>query len=345
MSDAAPIVFRLFNLGQTTAYVVRRNSHILATESTSSVGVFAERVDANPGDQIVLAPDVDLAPPVPPVFTSLSSPGPGCAHLAWTPSSDPYVIGYRILYGSLSVEQNQIPQYQYSVEVGAVDSYDACNLGGATYYFAIQAVNYAGQESGYSEERSVELVTAAALISRFDARAGDAGVRLSWQVHSNENITGYLVYRRTAGGSEKLLVSTPLPSSSDTYLDTDVRHGTSYTYALVAQLNDGSEVRSIAASATTPSLALALAANTPNPFRWHTRIPFTVNASSRVTVRIYDVTGALVTTLLDGPLAEGEHDVTWNGMDASGKQVASGAYFCTLTSGKQIQTQKMVLVR
>lgn len=345
MSHATPIVFRIFNLGQTTAYVVQRNSHTVATEATSSEGVFSERVDASKGDQIVLVPDVDLAPPLPPTLASVSSTSPGCAHITWTPSGDPTVIGYKISYGALSVNMGQMEDYQYSMEVGPVSTYDACSLAGATYYFAVQAINYVGQLSAYSEERGVQLVTAAVLISRFDAHAGDAGVRLSWHVESDENITGYLVYRRVAGASEKLLVNTPLPSNSNTYVDTDVRNGTSYTYVLAALLDDGSEIRSIPASATTPSLALALRANTPNPFRWHTRIPFTVDTAARVTVRVYDVTGALVTTLLDGPLAEGEHDVNWNGVDASGKRVASGAYFCTLTSGKRMQSKKMVLVR
>jgi FlgD Ig-like domain len=345
VSHATPIVFRIFNLGQTTAYVVQRNSRTVATEATSSEGVFSERVDASKGDQIVLVPDIDLAPPLPPTLSSVSSTNPGCAHIAWTPSGDPTVIGYKISYGVLSVNMGQMEDYQYSMEVGPVSSYDACSLAGATYYFAVQAINYVGQTSAYSEERSVQLVTAAVLISRFDAHAGDAGVRLSWHVVSDENIAGYLVYRRVAGASEKLLINTPLPSNSTTYLDTDVRNGTSYTYVLAALRDDGSEIRSIPASATTPSLTLALRANSPNPFRAQTRIPFTVDATARVTLRIYDVTGALVTTLLDGPLAEGEHDVNWNGMDASGRRVASGAYFCTLTSGKRMQSRKMVLIR
>ena len=344
-SQATPIVFRIFNLGETTAYVVKRNAHTVSTESTSSEGVFAERVDANPGDQIVLAPNVDLAPPVPPSFTAAVAQGPGCAHLEWTPSSDPYVIGYRISYSALSVERDQITQYQYSVDVGAVSSFDACSLAGSTYYFAIQAVNYAGQASGYSEERSLQLVTAAVLISRFDAHATAHSVQLSWRLESNENISGFRIYRRTAGGDEHLLVATPLAPSASDYVDSDVQSGVRYTYVLAALRDDGSELRSAPASATTPSIALALDPNTPNPFRSITRIPFTLAADSHVTIRVYDVRGALVTTLLDGPLTQGSHDVNWEGVDVNGRRVASGAYFYTLTAGKDTQSRKMVLVR
>jgi hypothetical protein len=344
-SQATPIVFRIFNLGETAAYVVQRNARTLSTESTSSEGVFAERVDAVAGDQIRLAPNTDLAPPVPPSFTNVTAQGPGCAHLVWTPSSDPTVIGYRISYGALSVERDQMAEYQYSTEVGAQSSYDACALVGSTYYFAIQSINYVGQASAFSEERSIELVTAAVLISRFDARAAGRSVELSWHVESDENITGYRVYRRTAQGDQRLIVSTPLSPSTTTYVDTDVQSGTQYTYVLAALRDDGSEIRSAPASATTPSIALALQPNAPNPFRDNTRIPFTLDVDAHVTIRVYDVTGALVATLLDGPLAQGSHDVNWNGADSSGRRVASGAYFYTLTAARRTQSRKMLLVR
>jgi hypothetical protein len=214
------------------------------------------------------------------------------------------------------------------------------------YYFAIQAVNYAGQASGYSEEKSIQLVTAAVLIAHFDASASGRSVKLSWAVESNENISGYRIYRRTADGDERILVSTPLSGSATDYVDADVRSGTHYTYVLAALRDDGSEIRSAPASTTTPAIALALEPNAPNPFRDNTRIPFVLDADAHVTIRVYDVRGSLVTTLLDGPLAQGLHDVSWNGADANGKQVASGAYFYTLRSGdRQMQSRKMLLVR
>jgi fibronectin type 3 domain-containing protein len=344
-SQATPIVFRIFNLGETTAYIVQRNSRTVGTEATSSDGVFAQNVDAIAGDQIVLAPNTDLAPPVPPAFTSVSAQGQTCAHLTWTPSGDPSVIGYKISYGTLSVASAQLADYQYSFEVGAISSYDVCSLAGTTYYFAVQAINFAGQESAYSEERSIQLVTTAVLISRFDARAQGDGVRLSWDVVTDENIAGYFVYRRMAGGDERRILDTPLAAGTDSYLDTDVQSGTRYTYVLAAIRDDSSEIRSAPASATTPSIALALEPNAPNPFRTTTRIPFSLDAASSVTIRVYDVTGALVTTLFNGPLSEGSHDVNWNGMDGTGRRVASGTYFCALTAGKRMQSRKMLLVR
>ncbi|HET6348930.1 MAG TPA: FlgD immunoglobulin-like domain containing protein [Candidatus Krumholzibacteria bacterium] len=345
VSGATPIVFRLFNLGETRAYVVQRNATTISTGATSTDGVLAERLDAAPGDLIEISPNLDLAPPAPPLFTSATAQGAACAHLAWTPSGDPSVVGYRISYGVLSVELGQMATYQYSAEVGPISSYDACSLANTTYYFAIQAINYSGQLSAFSQERSVAVTPTAVLISRFDARADRNNVQLSWNIESDETIDGFVIYRRSPGSAERPVVDTPLAPSSRSFVDSAVRSGTTYTYVLAALGEGGAEYRSAPVTATTPSLALALEPNSPNPFRADTRIGFTLNTTTHATVRVYDVTGALVATLFDGMLSEGDHTVSWNGRDTTGRPVASGAYFYTLTANKQMQSRKMLLVR
>ncbi|UCF04712.1 MAG: T9SS type A sorting domain-containing protein [bacterium] len=83
----------------------------------------------------------------------------------------------------------------------------------------------------------------------------------------------------------------------------------------------------------------------PNPFNPVTTIPFEVAAPSPVQVRIYDVSGRLVTTLTDRLIDAGRHQVMWNGTDRHGRQVSSGVYFCRLTIGFYTATQRIVLVR
>lgn len=344
-SPATRIVFRFFNLGETTAYTVQRNSSPLPTQATSPLGVLTQPVEAAKGDRIVLIRNEALSPPPPPVFTSATEQGPTCARLAWVPSGDPTVIGYVVSYGVLSVERGQVPNYQYSVEVGSLATHDLCELGAATYYFAIQSKNIAGQVSAYSSERSVEIVTAAVLISRFDARATIDEVRLSWEVEIDEDIRGFQLYRRVAGADERLLTDALLPVQTESYIDTDVQPGTSYTYVLAAMRPDGTMVRSAPTTATTPSYAFALEPNMPNPFRSSTRIPFTLAAASHVTVRVYDVKGALVATLFDGVLSQGSHEVGWGGHDMWGRTVATGTYFCALTADKAMRSHKMLLMR
>jgi hypothetical protein len=345
IAGATPIVFRFFNLGETTAYVVQRNARTVDTESTSPDGVFDERIDAVAGDRIILTVNEDLAPPVPPLFQSAVAQGPGCVHVAWIPTGDLTVVGYVVSYGVFSVELGQSLEYQYSVEAGPVGSLDICDLPASTYYIAVRAVNYVGQLSAYSQELSVESNPTPVLISRFDARASRESVRLSWEIVTDEAIQGFRIYRGAAGAATLPLFDELLPADATTYVDSAVRSGSSYTYVLAAVKDDGSEIRSVPATATTPAFVFALEPNAPNPFHAGTRIPFSLEMASRVTLRVYDVTGALVTTLFDGVLSEGNHEVNWAGLDTAGRPVASGTYFYALTAGKHMRSRKMLLVR
>jgi flagellar hook assembly protein FlgD len=83
----------------------------------------------------------------------------------------------------------------------------------------------------------------------------------------------------------------------------------------------------------------------PNPFNPVTTIRFTVAQHSHVNLRIYDVKGRLVRTLINEVLPNSEHRRTWDGRDNRGNQVASGVYFARLQAGPVVQTRKMVLLK
>ena len=89
-----------------------------------------------------------------------------------------------------------------------------------------------------------------------------------------------------------------------------------------------------------------LHSNYPNPFNPSTSFSFTLPLDKRVSVRIYDITGRLVRTLIDGEFyAQGRHTVEWNGLSDRGLAVASGQYIYTLEWGQFRQTRHMVLVK
>jgi hypothetical protein len=93
-----------------------------------------------------------------------------------------------------------------------------------------------------------------------------------------------------------------------------------------------------------PSL-FALRQNVPNPFNPSTTIRFDLPDRTKTTLRIYDIAGREICTLLDGTLNAGEHSATWNGRDGSGHEVGSGVYFYRLDAGKNTATRKMVMLR
>ena len=90
--------------------------------------------------------------------------------------------------------------------------------------------------------------------------------------------------------------------------------------------------------------------NYPNPFSGATTIPYHIPSAvarlrTAVTLAVYDLTGRLVRTLVDGPREAGHHAVSWHGKDEFGREVEPGVYFYRLTMGGKTFTRKAVVLR
>ena len=89
-----------------------------------------------------------------------------------------------------------------------------------------------------------------------------------------------------------------------------------------------------------------LHANYPNPFNPTTTIAFTLPLDKAVSVKVYDMTGRLVRTLINNQTyTAGTHEVTWDSTNESGVTVASGSYVYTLEYGNFRQANTMVLIK
>jgi hypothetical protein len=94
-----------------------------------------------------------------------------------------------------------------------------------------------------------------------------------------------------------------------------------------------------------PSIGNALRQNMPNPFNPETVIRYSVARSGPVAVRIYNVNGALVRTLVDRVQPIGEYVERWNGTDDQGRPLPSGAYFYRMESQGFADSRKLILLR
>ena len=112
---------------------------------------------------------------------------------------------------------------------------------------------------------------------------------------------------------------------------------TAMTEAGGAQVQDG--------TARIPSV-FGLRQNVPNPFNPVTTIAFDVpSGGAEMSLRIYDVSGRLVRTLVDGYELEGTRSVTWDGTNDQGESLASGIYFYRMTAPEYSETIKMILLK
>lgn len=83
----------------------------------------------------------------------------------------------------------------------------------------------------------------------------------------------------------------------------------------------------------------------PNPANPNVTISFELPAATDVTLSIYDVRGALVRTLVDAPLTNGNHAISWDGTSDKGVRVSSGTYFYRLTAGSTQTKGKLMILK
>jgi len=85
--------------------------------------------------------------------------------------------------------------------------------------------------------------------------------------------------------------------------------------------------------------------NFPNPFNPTTKISYSLDKDSDISINIYDISGMLISTLQNEYQPQGEHSYIWDGTDDIGNRVGGGVYLYQVKAGESIQTKKMVLLK
>jgi flagellar hook assembly protein FlgD len=85
--------------------------------------------------------------------------------------------------------------------------------------------------------------------------------------------------------------------------------------------------------------------NYPNPFNPSTKIKFSTEMLSNVTLNVYSLIGEKVYTADQGMMNAGTYDISWYGVDNAGNKVSSGVYFYEIQSNDRIAKGKMLLMK
>ena len=83
----------------------------------------------------------------------------------------------------------------------------------------------------------------------------------------------------------------------------------------------------------------------PNPFNPATQLSFVLQKPSHVKIKIFNILGEQIKTILENDLSTGFHKVSWNGKNKSGQNVSSGLYVYTIKIGNIIIPNKIILMR
>jgi glucose/arabinose dehydrogenase len=179
----------------------------------------------------------------------------------------------------------------------------------------------------------------------FNAAVENDGVRLNWYTASETNNAGFKIERSKDGANYEEIFfiggnGTTTNRNVYSYLDESVSSGV-YYYRLKQVNFDGSfeYLNVVTVDLGTPDKFL-LAQNYPNPFNPKTVITFQTPAEGQITLKVYDVLGNEVATLLDEHKTAGIYNVE---LDAS--KLTSGIYFYKLTAKDFSSTKKMILLK
>jgi hypothetical protein len=89
----------------------------------------------------------------------------------------------------------------------------------------------------------------------------------------------------------------------------------------------------------------SLKQNYPNPFNPNTTIEYNISEPSSVRLKIFNIQGKEIATLINSEHSPGNYSVNWNGQDRFGRPVASGTYIYQITAGDYRESKRMILMR
>jgi hypothetical protein len=217
-------------------------------------------------------------------------------------------------------------------------------------YLRVRRSSKAGQDCIYGSHDLFVDITVAIEVSDIQIAATAAGVRLTWRGAADAAFSHFDVERAQAidGPWERRNLDPIAGNTTDfEFFDAEVMAGAHYSYRLVGVDLDGTRTfyGPYAVVAAAPARVM-LYPPQPNPFNPRTAVRFDLPESGRVSLRVFDLRGRLVRTLLAAShLDAGTRLLTWDGRDDTGADTASGVYWLSLDSAQGRQTQRAVLLR
>ncbi len=186
-------------------------------------------------------------------------------------------------------------------------------------------------------------------LSSFTAEIQDKNVLLKWITSTETNNMGFEIERSVSASTTQrtwkkldFVSGNGTTTEKSTYLFVDNNPVAGKSYYRLKQIDfEGS-------SKTYPSVEVnfgnaneySIAQNFPNPFNPVTEINFSLEKSGYTTLKVYNILGSEVATLINGNLEAGKHSVQFDAKD-----LTSGVYLYTIKSNNYTATKKMILMR
>jgi len=214
-----------------------------------------------------------------------------------------------------------------------------------TYWYATTA-----PDSGYSVDNLSPMAPA-----NMRAQEGSQGVEVKWATSTEPDFKYYALYKGETASFDPGETGPIAKLTQNLYVDADVQVGKSYYYKVTAVDYSGNQSPYANANLTVTSVAdrgdggipadFVLEQNYPNPFNPSTTISFGLPGQQHVTIRVYDLRGALVRTVAVGTFSPGYHQIVWDGRNEAGQLAGAGAYIYRLESENMTINKKMIFLK
>ncbi|RPI63401.1 MAG: T9SS C-terminal target domain-containing protein [Ignavibacteriales bacterium] len=184
-------------------------------------------------------------------------------------------------------------------------------------------------------------------LSSFNAIAQEDNVMLSWITSTETNNMGFDIERREIKSNsswQKLGFvngnGTTTEKSSYSYIDKNPFDGKSYYRLKQIDFDGSSKIYNAVEVDFETVKEYSLSQNYPNPFNPSTEIIYTLAKSGNITLKVYNLLGSEVATLVNGFMESGKHSAKFNAKDFT-----SGVYFYTIKADHFTSTRKMMLMK
>ncbi len=186
-------------------------------------------------------------------------------------------------------------------------------------------------------------------LAAFTATADRMNANLHWSTATEINSRGFEVERRQASAWQDVAFVTGAGTSNEprsySYTDTKLAAG-SYTYRLKQIDNNGAFMYygSAAVEIKPAPETFALSQNYPNPFNPSTKIEYSIENAGMVSLKVYNILGDEVATLVNGHQEAGSYAVPFNATNGM-MNLSSGVYFYRLVNGSSVSVKKLILMK
>jgi hypothetical protein len=243
-----------------------------------------------------------------------------------------------------------VAQVEYTSDIPSTieitDSSDIINK----YYYRICEITPDGRQR-FSDPEVYTGGSTGVILVDFNYYISGSQIFFKWSTTGESFLERYEIWRSDSGSTVSSLIKITKPDTSgaevkqyEIQIDTLIKDPIARSYSLRTVFSDStrSTLKNIELSPEQVMLPdeFKVYQNFPNPFNPETKIRYTLPKTSHVQIRIFDVLGREIETLLNREKTAGTYELTWNAA-----HLPSGVYFYQLKAEDFIQTKKMILLR